>query len=933
LSTKTIFNFFLKKHIPFFLAILLVQNLLVPGCANAQNNNIGWIKKAGGSNDDIAWCSAVDAAGNVYTTGLFYGSADFDPGPAVFNLTSSGGFDIFITKLDANGKFIWAKRIGGIDYDQARSIAIDGAGSIYITGFFYGTSDFDPGPGTYNLTSFGQSDIFICKLDANGNFVWSRQMGGTDYDFGWRVTIDAANNVCSTGEFTSATVDFDPGSGVYNLSSSGAQDVYISKLDANGNFIWAKVVGGTGADQGFSLTLDKVGNIYVTGQFSSAPTDFDPGIAIYNLSSSGGPDVFILKLDANGNFIWAKQMGDINIQQASSIAVDASGNVYSTGYFFGTPDFDPGPGTFTLSASGSNGIFVSKLDANGNFVWAKQMSGPIPASLTNLSNAIVIDAGNNVYTIGYFTNTVDFDPGAGISNLSSFGNADVFISELDANGNFISVKQIGGAGGENGLGMVADANNNIYATGFFSSTADFDPCSGTYNLNSAGGIDFYVIKFAPSSVNITASAATICSGTQVTFTANVINEGLLPFYQWQVNGNNVGTNSASFSTNSLNNNDVVSVILTSNATCNPPSVAVSNKITMTVNSSLPPSVTISTANTTICTGTPVTFTAVALNAGASPIYQWLVNGNNAGSNTATYSSNSLANNDVVKVLITATSTCAVVNTATSNSILMTVNATIAPSLKITASANSICPFTPVTFTAMPANAGSSTSYQWRLNNNNAGSNSLSYTNNNLATGDKINCIMNTVTSCSALPNISSDTITILVYPVPAISITPSAATISLGNSIQLNATINGNYSNYYWTPGVGLNNNTILNPVANPAATTVYKLNVLTAENCTTAKEITVTVTTKIYIPNSFSPDGNGLNDIFRIPPGIIFNLQNLSIYNRYGNLVFKTGDINKGWDGTYKNIRCPAGVYTYLINGSDVKGAVFIKGTLLLIR
>jgi len=214
------------------IAVALVSALLLsPLTALAADGDFVWAKKMGGPGDDYGLGIAVDAAGNVYTTGWFQGTADFDPGPATFNLTSAGQSDIFVSKLDRAGNLVWAKQMGGTDWDAGFGIAVDAAGNVYTTGVFSGTVDFDSGPDTFNLTSAGQSDIFVSKLDSAGSFVWAKQMGGTSYDVGRGIAVDAAGNVYTMGDFGD-TVDFDPGPGVFTLTSAGSYDIFVSKLSA-----------------------------------------------------------------------------------------------------------------------------------------------------------------------------------------------------------------------------------------------------------------------------------------------------------------------------------------------------------------------------------------------------------------------------------------------------------------------------------------------------------------------------------------------------------------------------------------------------------------------------------------------------------------------------------------------------------------------------
>ncbi|MBU1821874.1 MAG: SBBP repeat-containing protein, partial [Bacteroidetes bacterium] len=237
---------------------------------------------------------ALDASGNVYTTGYFQGTVDFDPGAAMANLTVAGSFDMFVSKLDGDGNFVWAKSMGGSIVTHGRSIAVDASGNVYTTGSFHGTADFDPGAATAYLTSAGHGDTFICKLDASGNFVWAKSMGGSVFDSGFSITVDASGNVYTIGLFF-GTVDFNPGLATADLTSAGFNDIFVSKLDAFGNFIWAKRMGGSGYDYGESIAVDASGHVYTTGYFEGT-ADFDPGTATANLTSVSVWDIFVSKL-------------------------------------------------------------------------------------------------------------------------------------------------------------------------------------------------------------------------------------------------------------------------------------------------------------------------------------------------------------------------------------------------------------------------------------------------------------------------------------------------------------------------------------------------------------------------------------------------------------------------------------------------------------
>lgn len=400
------------------------------------SGNFVWAKQMGGNGLDWANSIAIDALGNIYTTGIFSDTADFDPGPGVFNLAAIAccGSNIFVSKLDASGNFVWAKQITGPNADEGLSIAVDASGNVYTTGYFAGTADFDPGAGTFTLSSLvGSEDVFISKLDALGNFLWAKQIGGISTDHGNSITVDAVGNVFTAGQFQ-GTPDFDPGPGVVLIPTFGGNDVFILKLDASGNFVWVKQLGGSLYEVPRFIFMDGLNNIYTTGNFIGT-SDFDPGPGIFNLTSSGVQSFFISKLDALGNFVWAKQTGGTSATEVSSIFVDGAYNIYATGYFNGTVDFDPGIGIFNLSVLGNNDMFVSKLDPSGNFLWAKQMGGVINSVW---GSAITVDGSNNVYTTGHFfswggNTTTDFDPGPGTYTMTA-SNHDVFVLKLSQGG-------------------------------------------------------------------------------------------------------------------------------------------------------------------------------------------------------------------------------------------------------------------------------------------------------------------------------------------------------------------------------------------------------------------------------------------------------------------------------------------------------------------
>lgn len=335
-------------------------------CKLDGNGNFVWAKRFGGVGRQTARGIAVDASGNVLSIGEFTGTSDFDPGAASFSLAATVENDIYISKLTANGLFVWAKRLGGSGNDQGYSLAVDAAGNVLSTGTFSGTGDFDPGSTTFNLTA-SSNDIFVSKLTSNGAFVWAKRFGVTGFDEGNDIAVDASGNVFTTGTF-SGTADFDPGAAAFNLVSSGS---FLSVLNSSGNFVLAKSFGG----ESKSLALDSLGNILLTGSFEGTD-DFDPGTTVFNLTSAGDSDIFVSKLDSFGNLLWAGRMGGASQDLGYGITTDGvSANVWTTGIFGATGDFDPGTGVFNLTNSGEEGIFemfVSRLTTHSKVLWSDE---------------------------------------------------------------------------------------------------------------------------------------------------------------------------------------------------------------------------------------------------------------------------------------------------------------------------------------------------------------------------------------------------------------------------------------------------------------------------------------------------------------------------------------------------------------------------------
>ncbi|MFK7786773.1 MAG: T9SS type A sorting domain-containing protein [Crocinitomicaceae bacterium] len=472
--------------------------------AYAQPPYFQWAGGMGGPQSDEGRAIHTDSSGYVYTTGLFSGTVDFDlVGPGVTNITSFGG-NMFVQKLDLDGNLIWVKSTFGSA--RGASITTDALGNVYTVGSFNGTMDFDPGPGAFALSSNGITDIFIQKLDPNGNFLWAKSMGSINLDGANTVSTDSNGNVYVSGVFEE-TVDFDPGVGTFFLTSAAsgapanALNAFVVKLDSSGNFLWAKSIESTGSATILDITNDTNGDVYTAGYFVDS-ADLDPGIGNLNVTSTPGFEkMFIQRLNSNGDLVWAKTTEGTGSSLAFSILTYPNGDVLTTGEFRSVVDFDPGPGTLNQFASGGSDAFVQKLDINGNFIWVKTFGANGQAT----GRGMAVDGNGDIHLAGYFQNTIDFDPGVGVSNLSAAGFTDTYVQKLDVNGNFLWATSMGSFGPQGAFDLDVDLIGNVYTIGRFLDTVDFDPGPGSFDIISNGGWDIYIQKLSSNSCQPTQS--------------------------------------------------------------------------------------------------------------------------------------------------------------------------------------------------------------------------------------------------------------------------------------------------------------------------------------------------------------------------------------------------------------------------------------------
>ncbi len=371
---------------------------------------------------------ATDATGNVYVTGRFKGTADFNPDAIITNnLTAVGSsYDMFVAKYDANGAYIWAFNMGGTQDDDSRGVAVDNNGNVYLVGMFQGNMDFDPSAATFSLTVTGGVgyDISISKYTTAGAFVFAQRIGGTSSDRGFGIALDGNNDIIITGRSASTNLDADPSAAVATFVTNGVEDAFVAKYDNNGAYQWATLMGSTGVDEGLNVATDAANNVYAVGRFAIS-LDADPSANVVALASAGGLDGYLIKYNSAGQYQAGFRLGSTSGDEIQSVFVDAN-SVYITGGFNGTVDFDPSVSNVASlnPANTSNDIFVATYDFSLNYLAAFNAGG----ANSDLGYDIFVQ-NNNIHVCGGFQATADFNPSPATNNLISNGVNDMFIAK------------------------------------------------------------------------------------------------------------------------------------------------------------------------------------------------------------------------------------------------------------------------------------------------------------------------------------------------------------------------------------------------------------------------------------------------------------------------------------------------------------------------
>jgi len=491
-----------------------------------------WTNPVGGNLQDGVGDVATDANGNVYIVGHFSSTVDFDPSVAGSDIRTTASYEIYVTKQNSDGSYAWTKTFGGAGSDYGYDIALDDLGNIYVTGIFYSSADFDPGPGV-DIHDLGDSySIFVTRLNADGSYGWTRTID-TNYGIygrygnGIDIALDGAGGVYLTGFFV-GSVDFD-NAGLGDVRASvvstygsfypvSTKDIFLTKFGVDGSYGWTHTMGSYGDDTSTALVADDNHNIYLAGIYEGS-IDFDLGPAVELLTAPIGGDVFVVQYLPDGSYGWGRTLSSRSGyrgfgQHVFSIDVGPGGVLYLVGTFMGTIDFDPGMGVDNHTGGEYSGnAFLSKWLVDGSYDWTKAIGVDSSVNGTQSSGrSVAVGLNGDVFVGGMFRGIIDFDPGAGVDTYSSlttysyssfWSREDTFMTNFKADGSYVWTKAMGAYNVRDVVkGIAVDPDGSVIQVGHFVDTntnatswIDFDPGPAEDGYRSKGRTDVFVTKW------------------------------------------------------------------------------------------------------------------------------------------------------------------------------------------------------------------------------------------------------------------------------------------------------------------------------------------------------------------------------------------------------------------------------------------------------
>jgi uncharacterized protein (TIGR02145 family) len=839
-----------------------------------------WGTYFGGSDLDEAFSCVVDNSGNIYVSGDTKSTSGIATPGTHQSVFGGPLYDCYVEKFNTNGTRLWGTYYGGESGDYGGSLAVDHLNNIYLTGW----TSSDTGiasAGAYQTSRYGTLDAFLAKFDSNGVRQWGTYYGGEHNDYGQSCATDGAGNIYFCG-YTASDTNIASQGGYQKIYGGGLRDAFLAKFTTGGQRIWATYYGGSLDDEGYGCAADSAGNVCLVGRTNSANGIASNGC--FQPTLGGNYDGYIVKFDSSGQRQWGTYYGGTNTDQAYSCAFGWGGDIFMAGNTLSSNNiatldsYQPG-----LIGIG-NGMLV-KFNSAGQRQWGTYYGG---GDDDFYSCSYVVD--DTLYAEGLTSSTNNIASPGAWQEVYGGGMSDAMLIK------FLDCWPIDTAGPINGpinvckpstgvnysIPPIAHAVDYIWTIpSGFTITSGAGTQDITVDINNSaisGLIGVQVLNKCNSGatayLSVTVGQAPFptisgpnntCAGTGKVYTTDPGKTN----YQWSVSAGGLitsgGTNTDNTVTVTWNaiGTQHVYVNYTDANGCSADTPA-DYPVTVTPSPAVSISITASPSNN-VCSGTQVTFTATPTNGGGNPLYQWMVNGINAGTDSPTFIY-SPVNNDAVKCLLTSSiSGCIMNNPANSNAITMIVNPILAVSLSISASSNPFCQGSMVTFTATPTNEGTTPGYQWKVNGVSVGPNNsvYSYIPSN---GDIVSCVLNSSVPCPTGNPATSNTITMTEdnNVVVSVSITPSLNPVCAGTSVTFTAAaVNGGSAPVYqWKVNginVGTNNPTYSYiPVNGDLVTCMLTSNAACASgNPATSNIVTMTVNPNLPVSVSVIPSQN----------------------------------------------------------------------------
>lgn len=434
-------------------------------CDGVPCSDALWAKLYGDAEVQHPYAATTDKDGNIYVAGSFTGDISFSSVP----LAAVGAADAFLVKLDPSGKHLWSRRFGNSEFQSATTLAVDPQGNVVAAGHFQGSLDLGGG----SLYSAGQSDLWIAKFNSAGAHLWSKRFGDASNQGTIHVTVDPAGDITIAGQFK-GTINF--GAGDLVNSSGIAEDIFVAKLRGDGVALWSKRFGDSQSQDVRALAVDSVGDVYVGGQLFGTVSFGGPPL-------SGGPTLYLAKLDALGGHRWSKGFGVTGSMAAVwGLAVDPTGDVIASGTFNNALDF----GEFQVSQPASaEDVFVMKFSGTGEYQWAKVFG----SHATDGGRRVRVGPAGEIVFACWFNDSIEFGGPLLSTSGSTYG-----LAKLSPDGEHLWSKIVGAPEALWFQDIAIDANSGeIVLVGSQQAEADY----GLGPLTPAGGFDILVAKLAP----------------------------------------------------------------------------------------------------------------------------------------------------------------------------------------------------------------------------------------------------------------------------------------------------------------------------------------------------------------------------------------------------------------------------------------------------